>query len=89
MSTKKYIIILKINMTEENIIQEFRLKEIDVRSKKHKKVCKILNYAEHLHILASTVIGCVSSSAFVLLVGVSAGIPSSAVEIKTCAITAV
>ena len=49
------------NMTEENISQEFRLKEIDkttnyfteekkqneLTSKKHKKVCKILSYTEY------------------------------------------
>ena len=56
-------------MAEENIIQEFRLKEIDktrnyfieeikqneLISKKHKSVCRILNYDEDLLILASTV----------------------------------
>ena len=59
-------------MTEENIRQEFRLKEIDEKlnyfiqemkqneliSKKHKKVCKILNYTQDLLILATTVTGC-------------------------------
>ena len=62
----------KIDMTEENIGQEFRLKEIDEKlncfiqemkqneliSKKHKKVCKILNYTQDLLILATTVTGC-------------------------------
>ena len=33
-------------------------------SEKYKKTCKYLNYAEHLLILASTVTGCVSISAF-------------------------
>ena len=27
-------------------------------SKKHKKICSVLNYTEHLLILASAVIGC-------------------------------
>ena len=31
-------------------------------SKKYKKICKYLNYVEHLLILVSTVIGCVSIS---------------------------
>ena len=49
-------------MSKENISQEFRLKEIDKKRnyfigemkqnelirKKHKKVCKILNFNEHL-----------------------------------------
>ena len=45
-------------------------------SKKHKKVCKTLNYIEHLPILVS-------------LVGIPAGIASSGVGIKICAITAI
>ena len=47
-------------MPEENINQEFRLKMIDetrnyliekinkFMSKKHKKVCRVLNYIDHL-----------------------------------------
>ena len=60
------------NMGEETTSQEFRLKileeimnylikEIDqneLMSKKHKKVCTILNYIEYLLILASVVTGC-------------------------------
>ena len=58
-------------MAEENISQEFRLKNIDetgncflkevekneLMSKKHKKVCTTLNYIEHVLILASTITG--------------------------------
>ena len=33
-------------------------------SEKYKKICKYLNYVEELLILASTVVGCVSISAF-------------------------
>ena len=57
---KEYI--LKINMAEENINQQFMLKNIgetknyflkeikqnELISNKHKKVCKILSYVEHL-----------------------------------------
>ena len=71
-------------MSEENISQKFRLKNIDETrnyiteeinrngsmSKKHKKVCTILNYIEHFLILASTNTGCVSISAFASLVGI-------------------
>ena len=41
-------------------------------SKKHKKVCKTLNYIEHLLILLSQVldVGCVSVSAFASLTGI-------------------
>ena len=45
---------------------------------KYKKTCKYFNYVEHLLILVSTVTGCVSIFAFVLLVCVPVGIPSSA-----------
>ena len=67
-------------MIEENISQEFRLKEIgeikqnEVISTKHKKVCKTLNYIEHLLIFASTVTGCISISAFVSLICIRVGI---------------
>ena len=66
------------NMIEENISQEFWLKNIDetgnyfleeikqneLMSKKHKMVYTTLNYIEHLLILASKVIGCISVSTF-------------------------
>ena len=63
-------------MVEENISQEFRMKNIDetrnylieeinrneLISKKHKKVCTALNYIEHSLILISTITGCVFAS---------------------------
>ena len=39
-------------------------KNNDLISEKHKKTCKYLNYVEHLPVLASTVTGCISISAF-------------------------
>ena len=56
-------------MSEESISQEFRLESIDqtrncfieeinqneLMSKKHKKICRVLNYSEHLLVLISTV----------------------------------
>ena len=71
-------------MVEENISQEFRLKNIDetrnhlieginrneLISKMHKRVCATLNYMEHFLFLASTITGCVSTSAFASLVGI-------------------
>ena len=75
-----------MNMVEESSF-EFRLKKIDetrhylldeikyndLMSEKYKKTCKYLNYVEHLLILVSTVICCVSIFA---------------VGIKICEITA-
>ena len=89
------------NLAEENISEEFRLKNIDetrnylieeinrneLMSKKHKKVCKTLNYIEHFLILGSTITGCVSISASASLVGIPIGITSSSIGLKICAIT--
>ena len=91
-----------VNMAAENISQEFRLKnkaktqkkfiteinQNELMSKKHKKSCTVLNYIEHLLILASAVTGWVSISAFALLVGISIGITVSVAGLKICAITA-
>ena len=50
--------------------------------------CKYLGYVEHLLILGSTITGCVSTSAFVWLVCVPAGISSYSVGLNISAITA-
>ena len=85
---KKYII-----MSEESISQEFRLKSIDQTrncfieeinqnesmSKKHKKVCRVLNYSEHLLVLISTVSEGVYISAFASLIGIPIVITNSAI----------
>ena len=71
-------------MTEENISQEFRLKNIDetgnylikeinrneLITKKHKKVCSTLNYITYFLILASRIAGCVSICVFDPLVDI-------------------
>ena len=89
-------------MVEENIRQEFRLKNIDkprnyfieeingneLMSKKHKKVCTTLDYVDHFLILASTITGYISIAAFSSLVGISRGITSSGIGLKLSAITA-
>ena len=68
-------------MGEENISQEFRLKNIDktknyfledieqneLMSRKHKKVFTILNYTELFLVLASSITECISISAFSFL----------------------
>ena len=56
-------------------------------SKKHKKVCKALNYIEHLLILTSSVTGCVSSSVFASLVGILISIRNAAIGLKIFVIT--
>ena len=84
-------------MTEKNINQDFLLKAVDEKrnyfieeikrneiiSKKHKNVCKILSYTEHLLFLASAISECVSISAFNSLVGIPVGISSSTTTIKS------
>ena len=51
-------------------------------SKKHKKVCRVLNYIEQLLILVSTVTGWISISVFTSLVGIPIGITSSAIRLE-------
>ena len=86
-------------MVEENVSQEFRLKNIDetrnyfleeiehnkLMSRKHKKVCTTLNFIEHFLILAFTITWCISISAFASLLGIPIGITSSAIGLKICA----
>ena len=63
-------------------IKNYFKKEINqnkLTTKKHKKVCGLFSYIEHLLILVSTVTGCVSISAFTFLVGIPVGITNSAV----------
>ena len=87
-------------MFEEDISQELRLKNIDqtrnyflevieqnkMMSRKHRKVCTILNYIEHFLILDSKISECISISAFASLPSIPIGITSSAVGLKLCAI---
>ena len=90
-------------VAEENISQEFRLKNIDgtrnyllekinqneLISKKYKNVCTTLNYIEHFLSLGPKTMGCVSISDFPSLAGIPVGIISLAIGLKICAITAV
>ena len=89
-------------MAEENIIQEFILKNIDgtinflieeinwngLISKKQKKVCTTLNYIEQFLIVGSTITGCISISIFYSLVVILIGVTSSPIGLKICTITA-
>ena len=89
-------------MVEEIRSQEFKLKNIDetrnyfpeeieqneLISRKHKKVCTILNYFEHFLVLATAITGCISISALASLLGIPIGITNFAIGLKICAITA-
>ena len=80
--------------------QEFRLKNIDEKrnyfleeikqielmSRKHKKIYATLTYIEDFLISASAITKCMPISTFDSLIGVPIGITSSAIELKTCAI---
>ena len=89
-------------MCKKNMNQEFSLKKIEeirnylikeinqneLISKKHKKICRVFNYIDHLLNVISTIAGCVFIFVFASLVGVPIGIASSAIALKICAITA-
>ena len=64
------------------------IKQNELISKKHKKVCATLNYIEQFLILASTITWCISISAFASLIGTPIEITNSAIWLKICAITA-
>ena len=57
-------------------------------SKKHKKVCRTLNYIDHSLIAISSIAWCVFISAIVSLVGIPIEITTSTVVLKICVITA-
>ena len=53
------------NMDETRDYLIGEINQDELMSKKHKKICTTLNYIEHCLVLASTITGCVSSSASV------------------------
>ena len=75
-----------IDETRNYLIEE--IKQNELMSRKHKKVCTTLNYTELCLILASTIIGCISISAFASLLGIPIGITDSAIGLKSFAINA-
>ena len=76
----------KIDEIRNYILEE--IKQNELMSRKHEKVCVTLNYIEKFLILASAVTGCISLSAFSSLLGILIGITSSAIGLKMCAIAA-
>ena len=75
-------ILRKTDETRNFFIEE--IKQINLMSKKHKKVCAALNSINNYLYYA----GCLSISAFASLVGIPIAIASFAVGLKICAITA-
>ena len=57
-------------------------------SKKHEKVCRVLNYIDHSLIAISTITGCVFISDFASFVGICIRSTSSANGLKICVLTA-
>ena len=88
-------------MPEEIMNQGFRLKNIDeignylieeinqneFMTRKHKKVCRVLNYIDHSLIAISLITGGVSISVFASLGVIPIGITNSAIGLKICVIT--
>ena len=62
------------------LIEEINQNELI--SKKHKMVCTTLNYIEHFLVVASTITGYVSISAFASLIGITMQTESSAIKIN-------
>ena len=71
-------------MSLELRLKNKEIKQNEFMSRKHKKVCTTLNFIEHFLILASTITGCISVSAFASLIGIPIGITSSAIALKIC-----
>ena len=88
-------------MPKEKINQELRLKNKyemrnylvekinrhELMSKRHAKLCSVLNYIDHSLVATSTITGCVSISAFASLVGIPIRIASSKIGLKICVMT--
>ena len=69
-----------LDKTRNYFIEEIEQNELT--SRKHKKVCTTLNYIEHFLILASTITGYISISAFTSMLGIPIRITSSAIGLK-------
>ena len=76
----------KIDEMKNYLIEEINWNEL--MSKKHRKVCRVLNYIEHSLIVLSTITGCVSISTFTSLVGIPTGIANCTIGLKLFVITA-
>ena len=75
----------KIDEIRNYLIEEINQNEFMTR--KHKKVCRVLNYIDHSLIAISLITGGVSISVFASLVVIPIGITNSAIGLKICVIT--
>ena len=75
-----------IDETRNYFLEE--IKQNELISKKHKKVCTTLKYIENFLILVSTITGCISIYAFVSLICIPIGITSYRIGLKICVMTA-
>ena len=73
---------LYINEARNCFFEE--IEQTELMRKKHRNVCATLNYLGHVLILASTITGCISISAFSSLSGNPSGITSFAIGLNTC-----
>ena len=64
------------------LIEEINQNELI--SKKVKMICTTLNYIEHFLVVASTITGYVSISAFASLIGITMQNESSVIKINIC-----
>ena len=72
-----------IHETRNYLLEEVELNQL--KSKKRKKFGTTLNYIKYFLILASTITGCISISAFSSLLCILIGITSSTLGLKICA----
>ena len=76
----------RIDEIKNYLIEEINRNEL--MSKKHWKICRVLNYIGHLLIVISTIAGYISISAFASLVGIPVRITISPTWLQICVITA-
>ena len=74
----------KIDEIRNCLIEEINQNES--MSKKHKTVCRVLNYIVHSFIVISTITWCVSISAFTSLVCIPIVMRTPATGLKICVI---
>ena len=75
-----------IDETRNYLLEQ--IKQNELMSWKHKKICATLNYIEHILFLDSTITGCISISAFASLICIPIWITSSAIGLNICVIAA-
>ena len=82
----KEIRLKKIDETRNDLTEE--INRSGLQSKNLKKVCRVLNYIDHLFIVISTITACFSIFAFPSLIGVLIGMADSTIGLKICVINA-